>query len=179
MVEAAVVSLEPAVADPDRTALEKFQAVYSGLAKFKAEHRELVMGFMRVWLSDENVIVREKYRRGVIARMTPLIATIIRQGVAEGTFTAAEPDAVARGFMALFMGANEAAMDLYTSFQDGSLTIEEVDRTLAAFGDGFEAILGVRPGALGFAARSALIREWFVAAPPAVAETPAALGDSA
>jgi AcrR family transcriptional regulator len=166
MVDAATASLAPAVADPDRSALEKFDAVFSGLASFKAERKELILELMRVWLSDENVIVREKFRRGVIARMTPLLATIIRQGLAERSFTTTSPEHTARVFVALVMGANEAAVDLFVGHQADAVTVEEAERTLAAFGDAFERILGARPGALGFAGRTALIREWFDATTP-------------
>src|SRR5262249_2893957 len=79
MVDVSTAAMAPVVADPGRSALEKFNAVFTGLATFKAERRELVLALMRVWLSDDNVFMREKFRRGVIARMTPLIASIIRQ----------------------------------------------------------------------------------------------------
>lgn len=167
MVEAATASLAPAVADPDRSALEKFDAVFSGLASFKAERKELILALMRVWLSDDNAVVREHFRRGVIAAMTPLLATIIRQGVAEGSFTTASPDHAARVFASLVTGANEAATDLFAAHQDGAVTLEEVERTLAAFGEAFERILGAAPGSLGFRRRSAVIREWFDASTPA------------
>jgi AcrR family transcriptional regulator len=167
MVETSTAALAPAVADPDRSALEKFEAVFSGIASFKAERREVILELLRVWLSDENAVVREHFRRGVIAAMTPLLATIIRQGVAEGSFTTASPDHAARVFAALLMGANEAATELFAAHQDGAVTFEEVERTLGAFGEGFERILGARPGSLGFADRSAVLREWFVEPPPA------------
>jgi AcrR family transcriptional regulator len=167
MVDAATATLAPAVADPDRSALEKFDAVFSGLASFKADRRDLILELMRVWLSDDNAIVREKFRRGVIAAMTPLLATIIRQGVAEGSFTTASPDHAARVYVSLILGANEAAVDLFDGLRRGAVTFEEVERTLAAFGEAFERILGARPGSLGFQDRSAVIHEWFDAATPA------------
>jgi AcrR family transcriptional regulator len=166
MVDAATALLAPAIADPDRSALEKFDAVFSGLASFKADRRELILELMRVWLSDDNAVVREHFRRGVIAAMTPLLATIIRQGVAEGAFNASLPDHAGRVFASLLMGANEAATDLFAAHQDGAVTFEEVERTLTAYGDAFERILGARPESLGFADRSAVVREWFDASTP-------------
>jgi AcrR family transcriptional regulator len=170
MVEQGMASLAPAVADPERSALQKFDAVFSGLASFKAERKELILALLRVWLSDDNVIVREKYRRGVIARMTPLLTAIIRQGVAEGCFTAASPEHTAQAFMALFMGANETATDLFVGYQAGTVTLAEAESTLAAFVDAAERILGARPGSLshGSTDQSAIIREWFDASTPAV-----------
>ena len=167
MVEAATASLAPTVADPDRSALEKVNAVFTGLASFKAERKDLILALTRVWLSDDNAVVREHFRRGVVAAMTPLLTTIIRQGVAEGSFTTASPDHAARVFVSLVLGANEAATDLFVAHQDGAVTFEEVERALEAFAEAFERILGARPGSLELANRSAVLREWFVEATPA------------
>ena len=161
MVDAGIEAVAPAVADPQLSALQKFDAVFSGLASFNAERKDLILEVMRVWLSDDNVIVREKFRRGSITRMTPVLATIIRQGVAEGSFTTEAPDQAARVFAALLMGTNEAAVDLFVARRTGAITFDEVERTLTAFGDAFERILGASPGSLGFAERSAVLREWF------------------
>lgn len=173
MVDAATASMAPTLADPDRTALEKLDAVFSGLVTFKGERKELVLAFMQVWLLDDNAIVREKVRRGAITQMTPLLAPVIRQGVAEGSFATADPDSTARVFVALLMGANEAATDLFVARQAGTVAIEEVERLLAAFAEAYERILGASPGSLGFANRSDVIREWFGPS------TPAAQGGSA
>jgi AcrR family transcriptional regulator len=167
MVDASTASLAPVVADPGRSALAKFDAVFAGLASFKAERKDFILALLRVWLSDDNATVREKFRRGTVARMTPLLATIIRQGVAEGSFTTAFPDHAAQVFMSLFMGANEAATDLFVARQAGRVTFEEAERTLAAFGEAFERVLGARPGSFGFAGRSAVVREWFDTSIPA------------
>ncbi len=172
MVEAATASLTPAVADPDRSALDKLNAVFSGLASFKADRRELILELMRVWLSDDNAVVREHFRRGAIAAMTPLLAAIIHQGVTEGSLTTTSPDHAGRVLASLLMGANEAATDLFIAYQDGAVTFEEVGQTLEAFAEAFERILGARTGSLAFANRSTVLREWFDAA------TPAGQGDS-
>jgi hypothetical protein len=64
-------------------------------------------------------------------------------------------------------------VDLFAARQAGTVTFEEAEGTLAAFAEAFERILGARPGSLGFADRSAVVREWFEAS------TPAAPGDIA
>ncbi len=35
---------------------------------------------LKVWLSDDNAMVREKLRRGVATRLTPLLAVIVAPG---------------------------------------------------------------------------------------------------
>jgi AcrR family transcriptional regulator len=166
MVEASMAELAPAVADPGRSAMDKLNAVFTGLASFKADRRELILELMRVWRSDDNAVVREHFRRGAIAAMTPLLATIVRQGVAEGSFTAASPDHAGWVLASLVMGANEAGTDLFAAYQDGAVTIEEAGRALEAFAEAFERILGARPGSLAFANRTGVLREWFDAAAP-------------
>lgn len=176
MVEAAMVSLAPALTDPDRSALAKLEAVFSGLVSFTAERKELILAMMRVWLSDDNVMVREKLRRGVLARMTPLLASIIRQGASEGTFAVTSAESAARVFVSLLMGANEAAVDLFVARQAGTVTFEEAERTLQAFAEAYERILGAPRGSCRFTARPAVLHEWFDGPPPST-EVPSTQGE--
>ncbi|HKA13070.1 MAG TPA: helix-turn-helix domain-containing protein, partial [Candidatus Dormibacteraeota bacterium] len=60
IVEVATAELAPVADDPDRSALQKLEGVFGGLARWKAERKELLLALMRVWLSDENAIMREK-----------------------------------------------------------------------------------------------------------------------
>jgi AcrR family transcriptional regulator len=163
MVEAATEAMAPVVADPDRSAVQKFDAIFSGLAAFKGERKSLLLEVLRVWLSDDNVIVREKLRRGATARMTPLMVSIIRQGETEGSFRTSSPEHAAEVFMALMMAANERATDVFFARQTEAMTFDEARRALGAFGEAFERILGARPGSLGFDRRFEATREWFEA----------------
>jgi AcrR family transcriptional regulator len=148
MTDAATATLGPVVSDPDLSALEKFDGVFTGIARWKAERTELLMALTRVWLSDDNAIVREKFRRGLVLRLTPLLSTIVRQGVAEGLFTASSPDHVSRVLVSLIQGANEVAIELFFARQAGTITFDEVERSLAAYAEAFERIIGTSPGSL-------------------------------
>jgi AcrR family transcriptional regulator len=161
LVDAALAAIEPAVTDPNRSALEQFDALFSGLAEYKTERKEFMIALMRVWLSDENVMMRERCRRGALARITPLIAQVIRKGVSEGSFRAVPPDNTARVLASLVMGLNEAATDLFVAGQLGAVVFEEGASLVTAFGEAFEQILGTAPGALGFERRWAVVRDWF------------------
>src|SRR5215469_684176 len=63
IVETATAELAPVADDHDRSALQKLEGVFGGLARWKAERKELLLALMRVWLSDENAIMREKSRQ--------------------------------------------------------------------------------------------------------------------
>lgn len=148
MVDGAMVALAPLVADPNRSAIEKFVGLFSGIASWKAERKELLMEIMRVWFSDDNAIVREKSRHGAVASLTPALTTIIQQGVAEGSFTVTSPDHAARVLVSLALGANEHAGDLFVARQAGRVPFEEVVGALAAYPEAYERILGAPPGSL-------------------------------
>ena len=161
IVETATAELAPVADDPDRSALQKLEGVFGGLARWKAERKELLLALMRVWLSDENAIMREKSRQLTTIRLTPILARIVRQGNAEGVFRTGSAEHVAAVFMSLVLGANETASRLFVAFQAGDISIENVERTLAAYVAAFERILGLAPGSWPVEYTGTL-REWFV-----------------
>lgn len=160
MVEAATSALAPILDDPALTAPQKLHAFFSGLAQWKEMRRELLLGFIDVWLSDENAVVREHFRRNVTARLTPLMAKLVRQGDAEGTFSTGPPEPTAGVLVSLILGANETASRLFLEHQAGTTSLDDVVRTLAAYTDAFERILGLPAGSWPLADAETL-RRWF------------------
>jgi AcrR family transcriptional regulator len=57
--DAAMAGLAPVLADPELLALRKLDSLFAGIARFKAERKELVLAIIKVWSSDGNAIVRE------------------------------------------------------------------------------------------------------------------------
>lgn len=160
MADGALASLEPLLSDPDLPALRKLQGIFLGLARFKAERKDLVLALIGVWLSDDNAIVREKYRRDVVTRLGPPLAAIVRQGQAEGTFTSSSADETARVLISLIQGAGEAATDLWVGRQAGTIPLEMVERFFDGYTEALERILGVPAGTITFADEPT-IRMWF------------------
>jgi AcrR family transcriptional regulator len=159
MTDAALESLAPLAVDPDLTAVEKLQGIFSGIGRWKSDRRELVLAVMQTWLSDDNAIVREKLRQGMVTRLAPLLAPIIRQGTTEGVFSATSPDDAARVIVSLMQGSSEVAGELYVARQAGVVTFDEVQRTLSAYYEAFERILGMPAGSM--AIDEPMLRVWF------------------
>jgi AcrR family transcriptional regulator len=159
MVEESTAQLRPVLADPGLSALEKLTSLFSGVARYKHDQKELVHGFMRVWFSDENVLARDKLRQATATRLGPLLAAVVRQGCTEGVFTATSPDSTARVLVSLWQALNELTSELYLARQADTVTLETVERTLRAYLEAFERILGIPDGSLPID-RDAL-REWF------------------
>jgi len=160
MVDGAIASIDPMVTDPTQSAAAKFRGFFVGIARFKGDRTELLLGLLDTWLSDENAIVREKFRRRLVDRLTPVMTAIISQGQAEGVFTTADAPANARVVVSLIQGANDAAVDLFLGRRAGTISYEHVERTLDAYWRAFERVLGAEPGSL-VVVDPALIRQWY------------------
>lgn len=159
MVDVGVARFAPHIMESDGPAIEKFESFFGDLAQYKAEHKDLIFGFMRTWLSDDNAVVREHFRRGLVGRLEPLMTAIVRQGVIEGVFDVTSPEATARVLVSLFQGLNEDATGLFLALDAGTITLEQLEVRLAGYTEAFERILGAPPGAIRFTNIS-VIRDW-------------------
>jgi AcrR family transcriptional regulator len=160
IADSGLAAVAPILADPDLPALRKLEKVFAGIARFKAERKELVVAIIEVWKSDGNAIVREKLRRLSATRMLPLFSLVVRQGVDEGTFHVASPDETTKVLLALMQGFQEIAADDFIARQAGTITFEHVQRSVASFTDAFERILGVPKGSVTLTDEPTL-RFWF------------------
>ena len=143
-----MAAIKPIIDDPALPALKKLERVFAGIAGWKAERKELVLGIIEVWNSDSNAIVREKVRRMTVRLMVPLLAAVVRQGVDEGVFRVASPDETAAVLVSLMLGFQEQATHLFIARQAGTIPFEVVERTIAGFTQAFERILGTPTGSL-------------------------------
>ena len=161
MVDGALHAVDPVVADPDLPALDKLTRLIDGIGQWKAQRTDLLLSILRVWLADDNAIVREKFRREVVETITPILTAIIRQGVHEGTFAVTSPEHAARVTVSLLLGANEHASALYLGNHAGEIPFEVVEGALNAYPEAMERILGAPAGSLRWWTDDRLLHEWF------------------
>ena len=146
--DGAMATVVPILGDPDLPALRKLEKLFAGIARWKAESKELVLAIMEVWNSDSNALVRDKVRRMTIRRMVPLLSAVVEQGIQEGVFRAGPADDTATVLVALMQGFQDLAVEYFIARQAGSITFEVVQRRVAAFTEAFECVLGVPNGSL-------------------------------
>ena len=144
--DVAIAELAPVLNDPKLPALRKLERFFAGIARRKAEQKELMLAIIEIWNSDGNAIVREKLRRLTVSRMVPLLSAVIKQGIDEGVFRVASPD--------------ETANDYFIARQAGTITFAVVQRSVASFTEAFERILGIPKGSLTLTDESTL-HFWF------------------
>lgn len=156
MVEVGLGSVAPVAADPSLPAIPKLEAIFGGIGRWKTERKALVLALLKTWVSDDNAVVRDKFRRGLAGRIVPMLAGVVKQGVEEGTFTATSPEETARILLMLLLGFQEVATDIFVA----GVGYEAARRTFASFNDAFERVLGAPRGSIDLA-DEAVLREWF------------------
>lgn len=147
--EDAAAALLPVVRDPELTALEKFHRYAATSARLKADRPELIVELLRTWYGNENVLVRQKLTDGALNYTAPVILEpIIRQGVAEGTFTTRYPEQTARIVAGMMLGLADSVVGLLFLSEPVEPLDERADELVAAYTEGIERVLGAPPGSL-------------------------------
>ncbi len=160
MVDAGVGAVAPLVDDADLSAIRKFEGIFAGIQSFKAERKQLVLAILEVWISDDNAVVREKFRRTAVSRLAPLLSAVIAQGNREGVFHTGSADSTARVLVGLMQSFGDAATELFVARQAESIGFEEVVRAVEANTEACERILGLPARSLTLIDEPAL-RFWF------------------
>jgi AcrR family transcriptional regulator len=160
MADGVEASWEAVLRRDGLSARERLEGLFATTAAYKNARKDLALALLEAWLSDRNTILRERLRELVARRMTPALERILRQGIADGEFSATDPEASARVIVALVQGSQEQASQLFVARQAGEIELDDVIRVFAAFTEALERILGLQPGRLSLTDPPTL-RMWF------------------
>jgi AcrR family transcriptional regulator len=160
LVDLVTEALMPVVEDPRLAAPEKLRRVFSGLARWKEDRIDLMRRLLPVWISDENALTREKWRRYASARLVPMLTPVLRQGNEEGTLSTGPAEPAAAVLLALLLAANDAACRLFVARQENTVSFQDVERTFAAYSEAAERMLGLPPGSWP-ALDADILQTWF------------------
>jgi AcrR family transcriptional regulator len=160
IADQALAAVKPVVDDPSLPAIAKLERFFGGIAQYKTDRKALMLEFIKVWKSDDNAVVREKVRQTVVRRVAPMLARIVRQGVAEEIFNVDSPDETATILMSLMSGFQDGATELFLARQANTISYEQAELTLLSFARAFERILGAPAGSIEIVDEKTL-REWF------------------
>ena len=152
--------MSPIVADPMLSAPQKLERLFSGIAGWKAERRELMLALLEVWYSDDNAIVRDKVRRSTLVGLVPLLSVIVEQGRVEGVFSASSPDGAAQAVVTLILGAQDMAVELFFARQAGEIPFEVVAARFEGLAEALTRVLGAPAGSMSLI-DAATLRLWF------------------
>jgi TetR/AcrR family transcriptional repressor of nem operon len=156
--------LTPIVQDPDLTALEKLNRYFDTSSRWKIAKKPFMLELLRVWLADENAIVRQKLFNMSVKHVTPLLTEIIRQGIQEGVFTTSYPDQVCHVINYILQGLSDTIIELLLSSEtnrDAARIESGVTAYIAALTDALERVLGAPRDSLNLIDPETL-KKWFV-----------------
>jgi AcrR family transcriptional regulator len=158
--DAVLALLRPIVDDPGLTAVAKLQTVFEAGGRWKSERRDLMLALLQGWYSDENAVVREHLIRATGARLGPLMADIVRQGVSEGSMRVASPEHAPEIIVALFTASGDQTGRLLLEREAGRVPFEHAASLVAAYSEAVERILGLALGSFALMDEPTL-RFWF------------------
>jgi len=156
--------LTPIVQDAHLAALEKLNRYFDTSSRWKIAKKPFMLELLRVWLADENAIVRQKLFAISAKQVTPLLTEIIRQGIQEGVFTTSYPDQVCHVILYILQGLSDTIIELLLSSEtnrDAARIESGVTAYIAALTDALERVLGAPRGSLNLIDPETL-KEWFV-----------------
>ncbi len=160
MVTQIADAVGPLVDDPDIPAPDKLRRLFEEASSWKLARADLMHAVLEAWISDENALMREKYRRHVTRALTPLLVRIAAQGMRDGTIRAVSGEGAARTIIHLLLGFQEEAVLLLVAARAGSVTFDDVWSILSHYPSVIEHAAGLPPGAFPVIDKETL-RPWF------------------
>ena len=149
MMDEAMNLLDPLVRDPHLPALVKLQRYFDTASRWKTARKSMMLELMRIWYDDHNALMRQKAFSAAVNRISPMLTDIIRQGIREGVFTTPFPDQAGELVLTTFQGLGDAFLVPLLLTQEVSLDdLARIERTIAAYTDALERILGAPKGSL-------------------------------
>lgn len=160
MADAIQERWDEVMARPGASAIERFEAILATTAQYKNARRDLSLALLEAWLSDRNTILREKLRRLVTRRLTPVLERIVKQGIDDGEFSASNAAGTADVIVALIVGIQDEAARLFVARQRQEVQYDDVVAFFNAYSEAVDRILGLEPGRLSLTDPPTL-RTWF------------------
>jgi len=154
----------PIVEDSELSAIEKLERYFDIALRWKTAQKSFMLAILRVWIADENAIVRQKILTMTLKQVSPLLADIIRQGVDEGVFTTSYPEQVSHLVIHVLLGLSDTMIDLIVASEtnpDPVRTENTVSAYIYALRDAIERILGAPCGSLKLI-KPEVLNQWFV-----------------
>jgi AcrR family transcriptional regulator len=160
MVTFATAQAEVVADDPTLTGSEKLRCVFERITSWKLGQADLMHAMLEAWISDENALMREKYRRSVTRAMLPLLTRIAEEGMADGSIHAASAEGSARTIIHLLLGFQDETVQLFVAIRRGTVTFDDAWSVVSLYPAVIDHAAGLPPGTFPFIDQDTL-RPWF------------------
>ena len=129
------------------SAPEKLMTLVSQSSSLKLERKRLWAALLPMWVQPGNAAIRDRMTSQTQDRMAPVLAQIVRDGVAEGAFTSEYPDQAARMVFALAQDLNALMMRLFTT-PGAKVSPTHLKQAFDAYNEAVERFLGAPTGSI-------------------------------
>jgi AcrR family transcriptional regulator len=162
--------ITPIADDPELNAIEKFHAYFETSSRWKMARKDFLLELLRVWYNDDNLVIREKLLRSSKDVMLPMITKMIRQGIAEGTFSTPFPDQISEVVWSMMLSLGDS-LSTWILKSEGMVEdtareklIQQINLITRAYSDAMERILGSQQGSLQIVDLD-ILKQWLISAP--------------
>lgn len=133
-------ALAPIAENPGMGALEKLQAFFGEIIRWKSERQNLFVAMLPVWYALDNIAFRLLVDRESAKRLAPLLSAIVRQGVDDGQFATAYPDQAGPIIFSVIQALQDAMAQRLLATPHGSPSAASVNEMVDTHGAHMEAI---------------------------------------
>ncbi|MGA2490892.1 MAG: TetR/AcrR family transcriptional regulator [Anaerolineales bacterium] len=162
MLDDAEGVLQPIAQASDLPAIQKLQRYFAAGSRWKTDRKSLMLNLLRIWYTDSNALVRQKQQAAAMQRIAPVLAQIVRQGIAEGVFTTTYPDQIGNMIWGVAQGIADDVAALLLTDPPPSDALPRLEAIVGAYSEALERILGTPAGSLPLVDID-LLKEWLPA----------------
>lgn len=158
-------ALAPIAENPGMGALEKLQAFFGEIIRWKSERQNLFVAMLPVWYAPGNIAFRLLVDRESAKRLAPLLSAIVRQGVDDAQFAIAYPDQAGPIIFSVIQALQDAMAQRLLATPHASpsaASVTEMVNTHGAHMEAIERYLGVPAGTLNRVDARA-VKSWIAA----------------
>lgn len=156
--------LNPLVQDSQIPAPDKLCRVFDTASRWKTNRKDVLLTLAKVWYADKNALLRLKSQAALLPQITPLITSIVIQGVGEGLFHTDYPEEASRIIFSLLQSFGDSMIPLMLEEKPQPDVLVRLEALSASHQDAVERVLGAEPGTLPLFDIT-ILREWF---PPSI-----------
>lgn len=148
--------LEKVLDKPNLDAIARLNLMFASSASWKAANREVIIALMDAMYSDNNILMRKKLTARTIAVASPLMTSIIHQGINEGVFNTSFPDDISEMIFQFTTGFSEKFAEIFPTLEEHPENKAQIIKILEMYEDAIERFLGAPRGSIKLGSRAAL-----------------------
>ena len=158
MTQEGLAQFRPILEDQKVPALERFVNYLILSRQWHLNRMSLIGAMLKVFLEDENTIIRQKINRRNVEAVQPLFEKLIADGMAEGVFHTPDPSEAAAFMLQMGNVYIDTTVPLMLASDCGPDSLETIERRILFYLDAYERILGIETGTLPRVEKSQILQ---------------------